>query len=160
MIVVSDTSVLSALAGLGHFDLLSALFQRVIIPSAVQEEFLDRAQEREARSALIARSWIEVRSPASLDRVSRLAPKLGRGETAALALALELDAILLIDEAKGRAVAARLGLSVTGAAGLLVRAKKRGLLPRVRPELERLRGEFGFHMSDQVFTQVIAAAGE
>ena len=54
---------------------------------------------------------------------------LDSGETAALLLARELKAdLLLMDERKGRAVAGRLGIAVTGTLGVLVEAALRGLI--------------------------------
>lgn len=54
---------------------------------------------------------------------------LGSGETAALLLACEIKAdILLMDERMGRAVAGRMGLAVTGRIGVLVEAALRGLI--------------------------------
>lgn len=54
---------------------------------------------------------------------------LDPGETEAIALAVEIGAdLLLIDERKGRREAKLLGLRTTGLLGVLLEAKKAGLL--------------------------------
>lgn len=53
----------------------------------------------------------------------------GAGETAAILLATEIKAdLVLMDDRRGVAVALRSGLAVTGTLGLLVRAAKYGLI--------------------------------
>ena len=43
--------------------------------------------------------------------------------------------------------------------GLLLRAKELGLMPAIRPEIERLR-ETGFSVSDRPIAEVLRTAGE
>ena len=60
--------------------------------------------------------------------VRALQGELDHGEAAALALAVELQAdVVLIDERRARAVASRLGLNVVGVLGVLVEAKHKAL---------------------------------
>ncbi len=67
-------------------------------------------------------------------------PNLHRGERAAIALAEELRApLLLIDDRIGVKVALDRGLTVTGTLGVLVEAAQAGLIP-IEPVLEKLRG--------------------
>jgi hypothetical protein len=49
--------------------------------------------------------------------------------------------VVCIDERKGRRAALAVGLRVTGTLGLLGRAKRMGVLPAVRPYVERMVGE-------------------
>lgn len=64
------------------------------------------------------------REPLTFDRL-QYQVRLDAGESEAFALALDLNAeLLLIDERRGRAEASRLGLRITGLLGILVEAKR------------------------------------
>ena len=86
---------------------------------------------------------------------------LDAGEAEAIALALSLpQTTLRIDEVRGRRVATRLGLDVLDTAGVLLRAKRRGLVPAVRPLLDALREQHSFRLSNALYEQVAREAGE
>ena len=55
-------------------------------------------------------------------------PNLDAGEAAALALAVDLQVPLLVDEARARAVARSLGVPAVGTVGLIVEAHRAGHL--------------------------------
>jgi len=76
---------------------------------------------------------------------------LDTGETEGLTLALEIgapNAFVIMDELPGRRAAVQLGINHTGTLGLLLNAKALGILPAVKPELDRL-DELGFRVSKQ-----------
>ena len=152
MLVVSDTSPLTALLQIGRAEVLRELFGRVLIPIAVQKELL--------RGHLSAPPWVEVRSVNAVPR-SLLEEGLDRGETEAIALALEIEAdVLLIDERRGRRAAAARGLKVTGLLGVLVLAKQRGHLLKVRPVIDELQRIAGCWFDAVLIEDVCRAAGE
>jgi uncharacterized protein len=103
--------------------------------------------------------WIRIQVPASASALP-LAADLGRGEAGVLALALEsTHPLVILDDAVGRRAAVLLGLPLTGTLGLLVDAKKKGLIPAVLPaldELDRLR----FRLSSATRLAVLKLAGE
>jgi predicted nucleic acid-binding protein len=85
---------------------------------------------------------------------------LGPGETAALALALEsADAITILDDALARRHAEVLGLRLTGTLGVLLDAKRAGLIARVMPLIEDLQS-LGFRLSGQTRDAMLCLAGE
>ena len=63
-------------------------------------------------------------------------------------------------ERDGQRVAQRLGLRTVGVLGVLLEAKRRGLLREVRPCLEALCHDAGFYLSDGVYRLVVDLAGE
>lgn len=74
-------------------------------------------------------AWLEPRSTPPFDVLP--IPKLGKGERAAIALAQEVHAaLLLIGDRAGAAAARALGLKVTGTLGVLARAAAQGLSRR------------------------------
>lgn len=154
-IVVSDTSPLRALAHLGRLDVLPALFGEVWVPPAVVREVAA------AGVALPGEPSFRVRAPSNPNLVRRLGSTLDAGESEAIALAIELDAdILLIDEARGRAVASSLGLDARGVLGILLDAKAAGLVTAVAPLIARLRSELNFFLSARLVATVLELAGE
>ena len=93
--VVSDTGPLIALAQIGHFDLLRLLSGQVIIPPAVRAEIQDEV----SLAVLTASNWISVQPVHDSLAVQLLREELDAGESAAIILARELDAdLILIDE--------------------------------------------------------------
>jgi len=104
--------------------------------------------------------WIEVTSPENRPLVSALSKLLGAGESEAIALAIELGAdFLILDDLKARKIAREFGINVVGTAGVLLLAKKRGVVDEVKPLLTLLV-EKGFRISDDVIRIILKAAGE
>ena len=159
-IVLSDASPLIALAAAGVFDLLRALFGSVTVTATVRREVLagkGRPGDRELREAIRA-GWVRVQRARPPD--PQLAD-LDEGEATTLAAAAPLGArcLVLIDDPLARRRARALGLSIVGTAGVLLIAKKRRLIPAVRPLLEALMNR-DFRLSAQVVAAVLEEAGE
>jgi hypothetical protein len=159
-VVFSDASPLIALAGAGAFDLLRTMFGAVTVTAAVRREVLagkGRAGERELRKA-IREEWVNVRRDPRRD--AALAD-LGDGEATTLAAAVVAGGpcLVLLDDPVARTRAQQLGLSVTGTAGLLLTAKRRRLIPAVRPLLEALMCA-DFRLSGEVVAAILEEAGE
>lgn len=137
MIVVSDTTPLDylLLSGLDH--ILPALFGTLLIPAAVHQELASPLAPQSVRVWITEPpAWLEIRrAPMPLPQLAGLDP--GEREAITLALSLKADLVLL-DEAKGRRVAVRHGLSVCGTLGVLDRAGSRGMLD-LDDALARLR---------------------
>ncbi len=153
MIVVSDTSPITALLTIQQIDLLARLYGEVKIPPAVAEELL--AYHTELPGFI---QTIPITSSLLLDQ---LKSQLDRGEAEAIVLAKALHAdLLLIDESLGREAARHEHLPVIGLMGVLLIAKKKGLIASLRDLIERLDVEAGFYLSRPVKEKVLAAAGE
>ena len=161
MIVVSNSSPLVSLAAVGRLELLRELYSTIIIPRAVHHEVVIQGLGRPGAAEVQALDWIVVRDVADLNVVMVLEGKLDRGEAEAIALAVELQAdLLLMDERLGRVEAARFGLRFIGILGALIEAKGRGLLQRIEPTLDELQRDAGFRVSEALRKQVLQAAGE
>jgi predicted nucleic acid-binding protein len=161
VIVVSDTSPLNYLAMLGKLSLLPQLFERVLIPSAVERELRHGGQTIPAIHAIWGNDWLEVRKVQNGALVEELKGEIDEGEAEAIALALESSvSLLLVDELDGRRVASQRGLVPVGLGGLLVQAKLRGLIASVREDLDWLRSNTSFHLSEPTYREILQYAGE
>ncbi|MBI5215726.1 MAG: DUF3368 domain-containing protein [Ignavibacteriae bacterium] len=161
MIVVSDTTPISSLFRIHHLHLLHALFENVVIPSAVMEELLQLRRWGYDLREISSSSWIEVKSVSDNEYLYQLKLILDDGEAEAIALAKELHAeLLLTDEMKGRTVAKREGLQIVGTLGILLRSKQVGLLSDVRQPLDFLIREANFRISDSLYQEILNKAEE
>lgn len=160
-LLVADSGPLIALARLRLLWLPARLFGEAPVTSAVWHEValdpgrsewpaLDAA--RRAGQLRVVDDPIE-RPPAS--EQTRLDP----GERSAIAPALARGAAVLMDEKRGRAVAAGLGLQVLATLGPLVRARDAGMVQRVRPLADMLPRS-GYHLSRPLLEHLLAAIGE
>ena len=154
--IVVNTGPLIALARIEALDVVGRLPFEVICPQEVRDE-LD--QGAEIGHPHVNPSWLAVVS--LRERPSPLSlSALDLGEAAVIQLALEQGIErVCIDEWKGRRAALAAGLQVTGALGLLGRAKLLGLLPALRPLIERAI-ERGIRYHPELVRQVLTAVGE
>jgi uncharacterized protein len=153
MIVVSDTSPITALLTVGHIDLLSKLFGEVIIPVEVHCELL--------RLHPSLPTWIKVERVASPENTLAFRALVDPGEAEAIELAKELNADrLLIDDYKGRRLAEREGVAVIGLLGVVLLAKTTGLIPSARELLTRLKAEADIYLSEEILTAGLRSVGE
>ena len=163
MPVVSNTSPLFNLAAIGKLSLLRHAFAEILIPEAVLAE-LEPVREYPGVQAIhdaIAQGWIVVRVPQDVSKIRSLEQDLGRGEAAAIALALELKLRrILIDEREGSRTAEQSGLEPVGILGVLLRAKREGHLESVKEMMIVLRDEVGFYIRRDLFAKVLQLAGE
>jgi predicted nucleic acid-binding protein len=159
-VVVSDTSPLLALGHLNQLDLLGIIHKDVVVPPAVAAEAL---QFRPGLPTVDVSqlAFARIVTPTDYRQVQLFLQTLDAGEAEALALALEIqpDAVL-IDEDVGRTVARQNGLITIGTLRVLLDAKTKGLIPLVKPLMERLITEIKFRVSPRVQADVLRRAGE
>lgn len=153
MIVVSDTSPLTALLTVGQAEILARLFGEVVIPKAVEAELL------KTHPALP--DWLRVQALKDVEKARLYAQSVDRGEAEAIALAEELHADhLLIDERKGRRLAQQQGVPVVGLLGVVLMAKRARLIPSARSLLNRLDQEAGIYLTDDLKDAALETVGE
>ena len=157
MPVVSDTSSIILLDKCALLDLLPALYGEVLIPPAVRHELTAGAPV----GGLIGADWVRTRVPDPARVATELAAGLHAGEAEAIALAAQLGpgSGVVVDDLGARRRARQLGITVVGSAGVLVAAKGQGLLPAVRPALDRLV-DAGLYLGDAAHRVILAASGE
>jgi len=158
-LVVSNTSPLLYLHQVGHLDLLRNLYGRVWIPPAVEEELRMGAERGIAIPDVQILEWLDVQSL----RDTTLLPvvtDLGPGEVEAIALALSSPgSLLILDDKLGRRIARLNGVTITGTLGVLVKAKREGLLPSIASSIEALR-RTTMYLTQELIETALRESGE
>jgi predicted nucleic acid-binding protein len=154
--LVINTGPMIALARIEILDLIGQMPLEFICPQEVRNE-LDRGVEVGLQP--VEPPWLKVMP--LRERPSPMAlSALDLGEAAVIQLALEQQIPqVCIDEWKGRRAALASGLHVTGVLGLLGRAKLLGLIPSLRPLVEKAV-ERGIRYHPELVRQVLRAVGE
>jgi len=124
--VVSDSTCLIGLERVGKLDILPALFAPAIIPPEVEREFGGKF------------AWLQIENLKNNLLATALQMVVDAGEAEAIALASERNCLLISDDKQARAAAKRLGVTVIGTVGVLVRAKPNGIITELKPILDNL----------------------
>jgi len=133
--VFLNTSAVQYLYQLGLLHLIRDLFGKAYVPNEVYQEI--EAGRKEG---------VEL-------------PDL-KGETAVILLGLEHpDSLVILDDRLARKVARELGVKVTGTSGILIAAKKKGLIESVKAYLDKLR-DLGFYLAPKHRAAILKEAGE
>jgi hypothetical protein len=155
MIAVSNTSPLILLDKIDHLWILGKLFQRVIISPAVNAEWLRPGGYKTPE-------WLSVNtlSPEATKSSIELSEKIDKGEAEAIALFSVMKAdFLLLDDLKGRQTAKSFGFPVVGTIGILVSARKKGIIDNLPSVLEALQ-KHKFYITDEVLKKALALINE
>lgn len=156
-LLVADSGPLIALTRLGLLQQLCARFDEACLPGKVCTEVtldMARPDARDLAHALqvgrLKRVEVTAEEVRAFQRFG-----LDAGETEAIALAERLSSLLL----KGRRAAQSLGLEIIGAAGLLIVFRREGMIPLLKPYLERLH-DMGYFSSDTLVHQTLGLFDE
>lgn len=160
MKVVVNSTVIIGLAKINRLDILKSLFEEVYISQSVYEEIISGGKGKYGVIEIKQSDWIETKKVKNILAVRNLELDLDRGESETIVLAEELcvDYVILDDE-RARDAARCLNLEVIGTIGLLVRAKKKGLVKKVKPLLDELRNK-KFWFSEDLYIEILKVAEE
>ena len=116
---IFDTSVLIAFSNLQLVDLLCSLYEKILIPHAVQLEFSEKLPG--------CSEIIEVKD--ELVESFRKRMNIGTGEASVIFCSLKSkkDMICFIDEQRARKIAKKHRLKVSGTIGILMKMEEKGL---------------------------------
>ncbi|OQX79434.1 MAG: hypothetical protein B6D64_04920 [Bacteroidetes bacterium 4484_276] len=137
IIIISDSSPLISLAVVKKLDTLGKLYDEVFVPDAVFDEVIraDKPFTKELELFLNGKT----KSVKNKMAVEMLSGDIGAGEAEAIVLALEQQpAIVLIDDLKARRFAKMNRLTIIGTLGILLKAKKEGLIKEIKPLISEL----------------------
>lgn len=160
MTIASNTGPLIALAKADHLSLLKTLYGDVLIPPGVYRELLAKTGIETNRLDQALTTFVKVAErPQVSPEVELTTRLLDPGEREAIALAHNKSLPIIMDDRLGREAARRLGLAVTGTAGVVTQAKQENLITSVRELLEQIRDR-GYWLSDELIKAAAELAGE
>ena len=161
LLVVSNSSPIMNLAIIGQLHLIQELFGEIIIPKEVWAELIIEGKGKPGTNEIEKAKWIKVVKVKNDSLVKTLTKDLDVGESAAIALAIERKAnLLLLDETDARNLAEFYNLTKTGVLGILMRAKKRRLIKQIKPMLEKLRIQAHFWIKPDLYDAILSEMGE
>ena len=161
MIVISDATPIITLAKIDKLDILGRFYHEVLLPNAVFDEVCGNQAFAAEASAIQKCEFIRLKAVNRIQSVKILmASGLGLGESEAIVLADTLsDTLLLIDERQGRQIAQNMGIRITGTLGILLQAKKLGLIENIKPLLDKLITE-NIRISEPLYNSILEQALE
>lgn len=158
-ILIVDSSPLIVLLKSNLENILLDLFDEILLPDAVWNEILNGQDDDIAKRKLPSLTCVKRVSNPNVNPLTENY-NLGKGETAVINVALEnIGSIVILDDSAARKCAKALNVTFIGTGGLLILAKRKGLIPSVSEALEKVRSE-GLWLSDKIVEMLKQKAGE
>ncbi len=152
--IIGDSSALIALSIVGKLELLETLYDTLYIPQAVYDE----VTKLEKKQSDILKVFLKERVKKVELNLKKLG--LGIGELEAITLYKQLNAdVLLIDDNRAKKYALLNDVRVVGSLGILIKAKEKGYIEKIKPLLEKLQDSDIF-VSDALVAKVLDICGE
>ena len=147
--IISDTSCFIILTNIGELELLHKVYGQIVTTLDIATEYGETLPE-----------WVEIVAVKDKYRQQLLEMQIDKGESSAIALALETpDSTIILDDYKARKIADQLGLIFTGTIGVIVKAKLNGIIPSIKPLLEKIK-QTDFRLSAEIEIQALKEANE
>jgi len=147
--IISDTSCFIILTKVGELELLHKVYGQVTTTIDIANEYGEKLPE-----------WVEIKDTKDKYRQQLLEMQIDKGESSAITLALETpDSTLILDDYKARKIAEQLGLSFTGTIGVIIKSKLLGIIPSIKPLLDKIR-QTDFRISADIELQALKEANE
>jgi hypothetical protein len=151
--IVCDASTIIALERINYLWLLEALAEEILIPHAVDKEIT-------TQKAVNLPAYFKVKEAKDKHFIRQNREYLHTGESEAIALAKEIKAdLVILDDRKARRLAEKEGLKVSGLLALIIMAKEKGIIKRVRPIVDELQSH-SFFVGKDLYIEILKLSGE
>ena len=147
--IISDASCFIALANIGELDILQLVYGQIVTTPEIAKEFGEDLPD-----------WVEIISVSNKERQEIFEEKIDKGEASAIALALESEnPLLVLDDSRARKFAKKLRLDHIGTIGVILAAKQKGVIPAIKPLLEKIK-QTNFRLTPELEFQMLTQARE
>ena len=137
--IISDTSCFIILTNINELDILHKVYQKILTTQEIAIEYGEALPD-----------WVEIVTLKDKYRQQLLEMQLDKGESSAIALALETpDSTVILDDYKARKIAHQLGIIYTGTIGVIIKAKLKEIIPSIKPLLEKIK-QTDFRLSSEI----------
>lgn len=148
-LILPDTSCLIFLGKIDTIHLLQKLYHKTIITQEIADEYIDPLPK-----------WIEIQNPKEKRYQKILEQRIDKGEASLMVLALELQhCVVSIDDLRARKVAKDLDIRLTGTLGIILKAKKAGLITSTKEVIEKLK-RVNFRISEKIEKELLRLSNE
>jgi len=161
-IIIADSGPLIALALLDLIQDCPKIIGEIVIPPSVYSECISDLTKPGAKiiKNALDNDHITVHQVTQSNMLNELTSILDQGEAQAIMLYKEIGAdLLLIDEIKGRKVAEKQSISITGTVAVLLKVKEKGIRPVVKPMIDKLL-QHNYRLSKPLITTVLKRCNE
>lgn len=157
--VVVNSIPIIALSKVSRLDLLQQMYGEIIIPKAVYQEVIEKNDVVEKAIADNA-SWIHIFNISEQADKKMYKARLHEGEVEVMILAQEIHAdLVIIDDLAARKTAEYLELTLTGTIGILIKAKRLGLISEVMPIIDEMKSN-NIYFSEILIDRIRKITGE
>ncbi len=142
--IIADTSCLIVLGKIEMLHLLKELYGTILV-----------SEEVAGKSGNEVAEWIKIKQVQDRKTLEVISAFVDLGEASSIALTMETEnSTIIIDDLKGRKVAGKLGLRITGTIGVLLKAKESNLIDSLKTVTEQLKAS-GFRISDELEQEIL-----
>jgi predicted nucleic acid-binding protein len=148
-VIIADTSCFIILSKINELELLHQVYGEILTTVDIVSEFGENLPY-----------WVEIVEVKDKMRQQLLEMQLDKGESSAMALALEMpDSTLIVDDYKARKVADHLRICYTGTIGVIIKAKLIGKIDSIKPLIKKIK-ETNFRISSELEEKALLESGE
>ncbi len=148
-VIIADTSCFIILSKINELELIHHVYGEIVTTVDIANEFGEELP-----------IWVEIVEVKDKLRQQLLEMQVDKGESSAMALALEMpESTIVIDDYKARKVADHLGINYTGTIGVLIKAKLLGIIQSIKPLLAKIK-ETNFRISAELEEKALQESGE
>jgi predicted nucleic acid-binding protein len=147
--IISDTSCFIILTNIGELGLLHKVYGQITTTIDIATEYGEALPD-----------WVEIATVVNKYSQQLLEMQIDKGESSAIALALETpNSTIILDDYKARKIADQLRIPYTGTIGVIIKAKLKKIIPSVKPLLEKIK-QTDFRISPEIELQALKEANE
>jgi len=154
-----NSSPIILLGRISRLDLLPGVAERVVVPHSVLRELRVKSGDDSLAGIASAHPGFHIVEDPQIPGVVQKW-NLGAGEAAVLSFCLLNQGYrAVLDDLRGRRCARALNVPLFGTLGVIVEAKRRGLVPAARPLVAAIRAA-GYYIDDELIVEALRQVGE